>query len=296
MLDQDAPAPEPPNPFSEEPECTIHWDTAQLHPKFLLAMATAQASISAVGKEATAQASKTTTYKYTTADAVIEELRRCFAPQGITFLASWANWDPPGLAGRKVGENQWLDWVVRLDWGLTWSDGESVGLLTGVARTVAIGNNARPPDKSANAARTNLAGYVALGLGAINRAVVDPDEDINQRNDEGTTSRHDPRGEGSGRSVPLSTGLPEARAKAAKLLSAIDQARRAAGLPREIQDATRDRIYGKRFDVSRMRADDALTAWMYLVDLLEDYVENIDDRIASEVERHEAALDRGEVT
>jgi hypothetical protein len=163
------------------PVCSFHWDKAELSAPFLAALARAQADIRTVGKDATTEgAVGSPKFNYATGDAIVEELRTKFAKHGISFLSGWRQLDPP--AWLTISDKQWPDWTIVLDFVLLYGDAEgNVGKLPGEASCIAIGSAGRPPDKSAFAARSSLAGYVALGLGAIDRGKIDPDEDIHQR-------------------------------------------------------------------------------------------------------------------
>jgi hypothetical protein len=249
MAEPEPVADDPPLPLTRpepwvEPECSFDWPGANLSAPFLAALARAQASITTVGKTARAEAGAgAPAYDYATNDALVGELRRAFAAQGIAFVSSYRVLAPPDL---RISDRQWMDWTVVLDFALlygdvglpaaTMSDGKArpeampaTGWLRGHASCCAIGSAGRPPDKSLFAARTSCAGAVAIGLGAIDRAKVSKDEDINQR-------PHDDEATGGGNRRVVSRAETNAHSNAkdrmAKALQTLTAARKAAGLPR----------------------------------------------------------------
>lgn len=280
MTQPDAPQTRGHKLFPEhEPECSIHWRSAVLTPQFVQALAAAQADVQTIGKEAWQEQQR---YNYSTADAIIEEARRVFAVHGIVLLTCWDKWPPSGKT-QVEGANMWIDWNVRLDWGLlhaglpgSYLDQQgdaippphaAVGLLTGAARTVAIGSKGSPPDKSLYAARTSLSGYVALGLGSISRAVMPASEDIDQRNDEGPTMN-----------------AAQVRNEIDDMFRVIVEARRTSGLPEMKPIALRDMVNGEPFSPSR-------SAWLQLHDRAGQYVDELEERIQQEVSERDAADD-----
>jgi hypothetical protein len=203
------------------PVCAFDWAGAILTPGFLAALAAAQADVETVGK--TAQ-NTDQNYAYAPGDALVGEIRRSFAPHGIAFLVSWRTFDRPWKIVSERGGvcTQWLDFEVVLDWALTFGDAEAKTAcrLTGTANLVAIGSAGRPPDKSVLAARTELAGAVAIGLGAIDRAKPPADQDVGSREGDGDARP------GASRGRVLTT---EARDRYNAAIRRLVAARKAAG-------------------------------------------------------------------
>jgi hypothetical protein len=242
----------PPPGESIEPICTIDYAASHITPELIAALARAQASLETVGKAAW-QSEKG--YDYATADAVVGSLRRALAPQGLALVSSFAHW-PLARETRVKESAMWLDWHVRLDWCLLHAGADRVvgssdvgagvievvsparpGMLLGHAHTVAVGGKGRPPDKSLYAARTSLTGYVALGLGAMDRAIVPKAENLDERDDD--------------KGAPEQLSPREVRKQIDKAMAAIKQARRAHGLRMLSDAALVDLVNGEPFRPSR---------------------------------------------
>lgn len=244
---------------------SIDWDSSKLTPQFLRALAKAQASLDTIGKESW---QKKQEYFYAAADAVLNEIRRAFAPVGISIVTSFSQRRPPQGQDKVRESSQWIDWIVRLDWALMYggtgeaAESSEVAYLRGWAETVAVGSKGRPPDKSLYAARTSLSGYIALGLSAADRATVPKSEDIEQRDD----------------------GRSEDESEAARIQREVDSgiktifaARRAAGLPKLNGPELIERVNGKPMGAGR-------EAWLELHANVIGYLESIDENIEKEIE------------
>lgn len=144
-----------------------------------------------VGKEGH---NKDRDYNYATSDALLGELRRALAPEGISFLHSWRQTSAPSM---NIGDNQWLTATVVIDWVLLYGNVEEkvVGLLRGTAECDAVGSKGRPPDKAMAAAKTFAIGFIAIGIGAIDRAEIPKVENVDERTEDDKTRRPTPREE-----------------------------------------------------------------------------------------------------
>lgn len=210
------PATPPPHPpaYFEQPECSI--DTIRATGPMLVALAAAQAMAQTVGKDAENTEKH---YRYATADSLVGEARRCLGAHGLSLITSWRLYDPPF---DKVSTNQWADYRVVMDWRLLHGSPDgAVGEIAGTAEILAIGSAGRPPDKSLLAARTTLAGAIAMSLLQLDRAV--DDEDVAGRAEPDATDRRAAPPQRAGR---LSTEAKDALDAALRRLHA---ARRAAG-------------------------------------------------------------------
>lgn len=180
----------PPDGHKPEVREAIDWANAILSAPFLCALAKAQRAIKTVGKEGrNTEMGRDKTgkpgYDYAYSDDIIEALRDAFAPLGISFVHSWRCVNPPDL---NLGEKQWLTATVVLSWGLLYGDENGhVGKLSGTAECDAVGSAGRPPDKAMAAAKTYCAGYLAMGLGAMNRGAVQEHEDVDRRQGDETS-------------------------------------------------------------------------------------------------------------
>lgn len=183
-----APELEPPEP-PHEPRCSFDWSSSVLNPAFLAALARAQARVQTVGKEGW---NKDREYAYASSDALLGELRRAFAPEGVSFLHSWRQVAPPRM---NVSDKQWLTATVIIDWVLLYGDEEKavMGFLRGTAECEAIGSAGRPPDKAMAAAKTFAIGFVAIGIGALDRAEVPHVENVDARQEDDKARRPPPR-------------------------------------------------------------------------------------------------------
>lgn len=233
------------------PASSIDWAGSVMTPAFLAAIAAGQADVETVGKSA-----KNTdqNYSYAPADALVEEIRSSFAPHGVAFVSSWRTFERPWRSvSKKTLQNgeeivtQWLDFHVVLDWALLFGDTDAnvACRLVGTADLVAIGSAGRPPDKSVLAARTEIAGAVALGLGALDRAKVA--DTVGDRTGDDAAGPGDARA----RRKVLTTAAKDRMAGAIRQLAA---ARKAAG----------HRINGKPPEVLGVR--DELVGPDYVVD------------------------------
>lgn len=262
------------------PESSIDWGVSRLTPRFLAALAAGQAALKTEDKAAWQDQQR---YNYATADAVIGQVRRAFAPQGISLVTSFRQWAPAEFT-RVKESSQWIDWHVRLDWALLFGvadygavqpateDGPrelrvagEIGLLVGWAQTVAIGSKGRPPDKSLYAARTSLSGYIALGVSALDRAIVPKSDDIDQRDDS------------KGASDAPSEEVLNLRDEIDTAMRTIKQGRRAAGLPDLSPVALVELVNGEPFRAGR-------EGWLSLYERANDYVTNLQARVDAEID------------
>jgi hypothetical protein len=164
-------------------ECSIDWASAQLPAPFLMALARAQGKVQTVGK---AGFNRDREYNYATSDSLLAELRRAFSSEGIYFLHSWRQVAPPDMS---IGEKQWLTATIVIDWALLYGDVEgNVGTLRGAVECDAIGSAGRTPDKAMVAAKTFAVGFLAIGIGALDRSELPQDEDVDQRDDKDAKS------------------------------------------------------------------------------------------------------------
>lgn len=212
--------------FWAQPECSINWSISVLTPEMAAAWAAAQSAAQTVDKDAHNQDKG---YRYAGADSLVREARRALSSVGLALVMSWRAFDRPW---EKVSANQWIDWRLVCDWmvmhGSATADGRTARLC-GTAEIVAIGSAGRPPDKSLLAARTTLAGAVAMSLVALDRS--DPgDEDVSSRQEPDT---HVP---------PRRRLTDEGRAIADAALRQLYQLRRNAGHQHEGKPITMARV------------------------------------------------------
>lgn len=253
---------------------SIDWSRSNLTPDLVAALARAQATIDTVGKTAL---QKEKDYLYATSDVVVGAVRRAFAPQGLALVTMFSHRKPEATSTKVPDSNDRIDWIVRVDWvvmhahatrpAIRTADGveldesypgSGVGLLVGWAETVAIGGKGRPPDKSLYAARTSLAGYVALGVSAADRAVPPKSEDIEARRDAGSDEREEAR---------------RVRREIDVAMATIRESRRAAGL-RELQpNRLVELVYGAPFRPGRESYIELLDRAEACVDSMESAVE-----------------------
>lgn len=282
-----------PSPTSDvgPPEVTsaIDWTGSILTPRFLAALARAQAKLDTIGKTAWQSDQQ---YAYATADSIVGDVRRALSSQGISLVTSFRHWRPDGGKPVPIPDSSMrIDWHVRVEWALLFGAEErqpvfappdtahdkgprqqvypaepgEIAFLRGWCETVAIGGKGRPPDKSLYAARTSLAGYVALGVSAADRAIPPKSETIEERDDDGP-----------------SVTVKELRAQIARDLTVVREARRAAGLPDLHGNALADHLLGEPFKAGR-------EGWTGLARALELYIEDLEQRVEAEVQ---AASDR----
>ena len=167
-------------------ECSFDWRGADLTPGFLQALARAQARITTVGKDAENKDQK---YRYATNDSLVGEARRALSAEGIALVSSFRvlRWTGDEVVSRRDNYvTQWIDSLVVVDFALLHgvddgAGGQGVGRLCGFASCPAICSSGRPPDKAMFAARTSALGAIAIGVASIDRAIVAPSEDIDQR-------------------------------------------------------------------------------------------------------------------
>lgn len=221
----------PPPQLYEQPDCAIDWERSTPTAGLLAAIARGQARIETVGKSGENTHHK---YHYAPADTLVGEMRRAFAAEGVGVLFSWRTYDPPFQLPK--GSKQWVDWQVVLDWALVHGgeDG-AIGVLRGTASIIALGDAGRGADKSMLAARTALAGALALSLAQIDRDEVDPSESTDARADEASRRESGARNERR-----LS---PVARAKAEAALRTLLAARRTAGHRHEGRPVTPAKVF-----------------------------------------------------
>lgn len=180
-----------PPPAERPARVAIDWAASKITAGLVAAIARAQADIRTVGKGSrNDQGAGGKGYDYASADDMIRECRRAFSRQDVALVTGHYMVDPPDvepLRDREGNITQWLTATLKLELAAMHVNPKTgeVGVLVVRGEADAIGSRGRPNDKAQRAAETYALGFLARGVGFMDRGSTPKDEDRDQDTDEG---------------------------------------------------------------------------------------------------------------